>query len=576
MSAAPVSPSLRLPASPAWLILLSLLLLLPLAPPETRGESLAGCAFLIALLGVFALRARDASSRYLPLILLAAAAIPLGLAAKAWGAAVQPLCVAFLAGAAGLYTARLGADLRERSMLAPLLLAVAGTGVAVHGLYQELWGLERVAANLGADATPWQALALERLREGRVFAFFATPAALGGFLAMSLPATVGASLQRRATLRWLLLLAAALQLGGLLAAASLSAAAGLLGAFALAAFGWKRARRKLALGLLALGLLLACVMAVRGLAVLDPAAPQGPLHLRAANARLAWRMIVDHPWLGVGPGGFGEAYPRYRQPGDNETQHAHNLPLELAAELGLPAGLLVSALFFYVFLGPCLGCPRASSAGQRATAVGLAAFALQNLADFTAFFPSLLWTAAIMRGWHAWPEHEAPVAAMSLQPADAPARALKPALTLAAAVVAASLLALAGLAWEQRQQAREALAAGDIEAAESCARQASRLAPWDVDAWVLYAQTSGARARESSDRAALREVLARIDRAVRLSPVRPLARLLRSRIRLALGDLPGAYADALAAARLYPMQEQYARERDRLGRLLQQRVAGPA
>jgi hypothetical protein len=404
------------------------------------------------------------------------------------------------------------------------------------------------------------------VREGRAFAFFATPAALGGFLVMSLPVTVGAAWSQRGRVRVLLAFAAVLQLGGLLASASLGATLGLLGALALAAIGWSRGWRKAALGsVLALVLLLGAVVAIRGREVLDPAAPLGPLHLRAANARTAWHMIVDHPWLGLGPGGFGESYPRYRQPGDNETQHAHDLPLELAAELGIPAGLVVSAIFFYFFLGPSLARARASSVARRAAAVGLAAFALQNLVDFTAFFPSLLWTAAILRGWHAWPETEDGDGA---EPASAHPRVLRPALLLGATCLAAGVAALGGIAWEQRQRAREALAAGDVAAAFARARRASQLAPWDVDAWVLYAQTSDPRSP--------RDVELRLERAVRLSPVRPLARQLRSRVRLALGDLPGAWADAREAARLYPSHEPYARERDRLAQLLSERVVGPA
>ena len=58
-------------------------------------------------------------------------------------------------------------------------------------------------------------------------------------------------------------------------------------------------------------------------------------------------MYLDHPWRGTGPGGFAERFASYREPGDNETRHAHNLPLEFAAELGT-AGWLVGAPLFYV------------------------------------------------------------------------------------------------------------------------------------------------------------------------------------------------------------------------------------
>ena len=109
-------------------------------------------------------------------------------------------------------------------------------------------------------------------------------------------------------------------------------------------------------------------------------------------------MIADHPWIGVGIGGFGEVYPQYRRATDNETQHVHDLPLELCAELGLPAGMLISALFFYVFLSPLFRRHEGTPPWARGAAVGLAALAIQNLVDFTILLPSLLWVAAIIRG----------------------------------------------------------------------------------------------------------------------------------------------------------------------------------
>ena len=50
-------------------------------------------------------------------------------------------------------------------------------------------------------------------------------------------------------------------------------------------------------------------------------------------------MVRDHPILGVGPEMVQEAYADYRPANAvNETnQHLHNVPLQIAAERGLPA-----------------------------------------------------------------------------------------------------------------------------------------------------------------------------------------------------------------------------------------------
>ena len=60
---------------------------------------------------------------------------------------------------------------------------------------------------------------------------------------------------------------------------------------------------------------------------------------RLAMARAGMRIIRDHPWTGVGPDMVKEVYPRYRDAGagQDENPHLHNVPVQIAAERGLPA-----------------------------------------------------------------------------------------------------------------------------------------------------------------------------------------------------------------------------------------------
>ena len=60
---------------------------------------------------------------------------------------------------------------------------------------------------------------------------------------------------------------------------------------------------------------------------------------RLAMMRTATAIIRDDPWTGVGPNMVPEVYERYRDADavNADTPHLHNVPLQIAAERGLPA-----------------------------------------------------------------------------------------------------------------------------------------------------------------------------------------------------------------------------------------------
>jgi O-antigen ligase len=71
---------------------------------------------------------------------------------------------------------------------------------------------------------------------------------------------------------------------------------------------------------------------------------------RVAMMRSGLRMIKDHPLTGVGPDMVMDVYPVYRdkQAVNQLNPHLHNVPLQIAAERGLPA--LAVWLWFVVVL----------------------------------------------------------------------------------------------------------------------------------------------------------------------------------------------------------------------------------
>ncbi|HEV3484682.1 MAG TPA: O-antigen ligase family protein, partial [Vicinamibacterales bacterium] len=71
---------------------------------------------------------------------------------------------------------------------------------------------------------------------------------------------------------------------------------------------------------------------------------------RLAMVRSGWRIIKDHPLTGVGPDMLIQVYPGYRdrKAVSQLNPHLHNVPLQIAAERGLPA--LAIWLWFVITL----------------------------------------------------------------------------------------------------------------------------------------------------------------------------------------------------------------------------------
>jgi putative inorganic carbon (HCO3(-)) transporter len=90
---------------------------------------------------------------------------------------------------------------------------------------------------------------------------------------------------------------------------------------------------------------------------------------RLAMARTGLRIIKDNPITGVGPDMVIQVYPGYRDPRavSQLNSHLHNVPLQIAAERGLPAlGLWI--WFVYVLLRDFMHKRKTSAIPSIATA----------------------------------------------------------------------------------------------------------------------------------------------------------------------------------------------------------------
>ncbi|MGD2143555.1 MAG: O-antigen ligase family protein [Anaerolineae bacterium] len=128
--------------------------------------------------------------------------------------------------------------------------------------------------------------------------------------------------------------------------------------------------------------------------LLDP--QSGTLFFRLRLWRASWQMLLDHPWLGVGPDNFLYQYRgRYVLPSawqEPHLSHAHNFVLTYATRLGIP-GLAAGIWLQIAFWRQALALRTFAHRNRRALMLGLTGSMVYTLAhglvDASYFFVDL-------------------------------------------------------------------------------------------------------------------------------------------------------------------------------------------
>jgi O-antigen ligase len=355
---------------------------------------------------------RRISSLDLAVMLLVLAAVVAGLVAADWRAALFELRTIFLLPALYYVLLRL-ASLDNRAKWRIMDGFVLGAvGVAAIGLWQYALGRNVVVAEGG----------LPRLQS-----VYYSPNNVGLYLGRVWPLVVAiASWGEQGHRRMLYRLA----LGPVTLALVLSFSRGalLLGLpAALLAMGWcagdssntSRRYRWAALALVVIGVLaLVPLLRVPRFASLFDLR-QGSTFFRLELWRSSLALIREHPWFGVGPGNFLDAYrTRYVLPfawQEFNLEHPHNVYLDHWTRLGLLgllAGVVIQVTFF-----KSVNQRVSESANQHALRIGgagvslalglmgsMAAFLAHGLVDNTLFFPDLALGFFLTLGLVQWSE----------------------------------------------------------------------------------------------------------------------------------------------------------------------------
>ncbi len=520
-------------------------------------------------------------SRLVPLAIFLLAGLQIGLpwadgGRSPLGQAGLVLLLA-LAGAAGLLSRGAGTLLRPSPLL---LLAALVTGLsAVHTIYPDrtvqsvlllfAYLLAGSVAARGAREVPWAErmlltaiftsgalvcgvgmFRLVRGGEGGIYADvltgpFGYPNAVAGFLLLAGGAALAIALgDHHPVLRGAAVLAGALSGAGLLLTRARGAFLAATVGFAVWAVlrrqaWWSRRRLWLWLGIVGLLGLLAATLSPVGSALLRGFRPDGnglaetSFQWRWRILRWTWAMVRDNPWWGVGPGAFPAALNSYQRLPYVSGENPHNLYVELTAEYGLPAGILV-----VLSLGGLLGqvgarisrLPSDHPVRYRVAALmaALAAFLVHSAVDLDWSFPAIALAASTMLGLISVHRRERWPAGLRASPAWLAAVLL---LLVAATVLALTRYYASTLVtW-----GRSALAAGETTAAQHQLAWALRLNPLSFSGhqWM-------ARARiQSGD---LVEAVAISERAVRIAPSDPNSLFLAGEVAAAAGRWDAAQA----------------------------------
>ena len=105
------------------------------------------------------------------------------------------------------------------------------------------------------------------------------------------------------------------------------------------------------------------------------------------------------PVLGTGPGTFSVTYAKVKKPESEMARLTHNDYLQQASDSGFPGLLLYSAFIVGVLWVGYPGLGDGASVLRFGVWLGLFAWAVQALAEFTLYVPSVAWPAFALAGW---------------------------------------------------------------------------------------------------------------------------------------------------------------------------------
>jgi len=471
--------------------------------------------------------------------------------------------------AVGLVLAYAAADLfrTERDLRRAAQAVLAGSSlVALYGIIQGVVGLPNWLIQAQTNRASQDLI--ELVSQGRVFGTFLNVNAFAAYLAMSAPIGAYLVLTETRPLRQLCFS------GGLMLIVMALGMTGSRGGWlvALVATGgaawcstnrhdWGRVGVRLGLILLSGLLLVGFLWSTQPLAIENPlerffSVTMG-LKTSAENRWSYWQgavqLIIQHPWLGTGPGTFANSYQSVQTDGAY-ARYAHNLYLQMASETGV-----MGAVTFLAFAGSLAWTAfRLHSPFARAAALAAGALLLHGLIDFSWEVAADQWLWCLLAGmiiacWRVERRGDgSPVAASA---------AVRTTGTLAAVPIAVLLLVVLGRPYLAEGYLQSAIAwsiADDADRAVDLGREAVARAPRSARMRNFLATAYRRQWEKKRDTVWLDRALEQHDQAVVLTPAVGLYHDERGTTLWAMGRHDEAVAEWKAAHGLYAMNPLFA------------------
>ncbi|MCM8778487.1 MAG: O-antigen ligase family protein [Candidatus Omnitrophica bacterium] len=271
------------------------------------------------------------------------------------------------------------------------IMLFSGLFISLYGIYQYLFGFAQTAEYI-LKTNPYfftNHLIRNYLLSHRIFALFFSPNMLAGYLIMLIPLGMGYFSEKKKSIFYFF---SGIMFFTLLLTQSLGGIISLIISFVFLFLIIRPqiiSKRYFLFSLIIILVLIMPIVYLRANRIFNFENPHNSLIQRINFIRLSLKIIKDNLFKGVGMGNFGDTYLRYRKPDDIRTNYAHNLILQIQAELGIFGGLGI-ILIILLFIRDVFAYRKRkfSFSGFSLLWAGTA-FLIHNLIDLSFFIPEV-------------------------------------------------------------------------------------------------------------------------------------------------------------------------------------------